>query len=259
MDSIASIIGKAATSISCKPFKWVHEDYWEDQHKEFARECLQICKSNRFSFYDAKPKRSSRRAYDKSGIFQIGKWILESESDQGQKFQSLVLLECDSGTFQRFLMRIDHPHKEKLDTHESDNHPLNWILEFILARLNPDLLIVCGDIPSHLSKSFPVKEVLSPELPCATESPQKRPRGLEIVEVLEMTSDQWKVMNFRKPAAMDLVWIDKTNQREERDIRKANTPRKGPFLFRLLKAMSPIRRQKREPMIHPLDKYKGPL
>lgn len=234
---------KAAMTLTGPNWRWLHEEAWDDYHRVFASEC--VC------FFFVGPHRNSwlspggRRLppHLNCGYQRAGRWLLESTEDKSLHMGAQ--LQWEDGIFSRAWLAISES-GGAIDF-DDEKHPLNWLVDALYNRLRPDLLTLSGDIPYHFQNSFELTKIIAP-----------RAQDLKHQEsVLKIEPDKWKSWPLAHLARQELSWVRRRVEREEKEEARLATPKKRPFLIRLLVAMSPIRRMRREKMIHPLTRYRN--
>ena len=247
------IPSKIALTLTHSDWKWLHEESWNDQHREFASKCG--CFSNIGAHRSTwlSPGGQGKPQASITGFVRVGRWVLE-ESNTG-KLLSALQLQWEDGTFDTAWIAVSTPEESTLRTDEE--HPLNWMIEAVIRRLSPDQVTISGDIPKHIVSSFDAGRCLTPKGHNSINILDNQ--LMTITEIVRLTKESWDQCSTTKKARGDLSWVQKRVDRERRELEKNSNPRKKPFLLRLLIAMSPMRRMNRSKMVHPLTKYRARL
>jgi hypothetical protein len=243
------IPSKIALSLTGSSWKWLHEESWTDEHRNFASKCS--------CFYNIGPQKTvwlsvggkGRPMAAVAGFSRAGRWILEEQAKGGnlppQRLLGAAQIQWEDAIFTTAWISLSMKMPE--DNPPTEN-PVNWLIETIIQRLSPDCITVSGDIPQDYFEHFTVLKGLDPD-------PGKF--SLSPIAIVRISCDDWDSYPTAASAKRDLGWVKKRTEREQKEAARLKQPRKSPLLIRVLSALSPMRRSRRESMIHPLTKYRG--
>lgn len=249
------ISSKVSLNLTTGPWRWLHESTWEDYHLIFASKCPCFSNDGVHRSRVCAMSKPSKNDILPGGFHPAGKWILENKDTK-----TLVMaanLQWEDAAFQSAWIAFSQS-KDQIMECEEERNPIHWLLETLLQLLRPDVVTLSGDLPPFywLKFSDHKQRIAVPE-----KFPQGGFRGgiLAGASILKLDLETWNNADFLSVARQELGWVKKRAERAQKELQLSNSPKQRPFLLRFLLALSPVRRRRREKMIHPLHRYRSRL